>query len=110
MLTGGTLQDAHIWSLAKLITSKQQLRDLALNILKLPANIVDSALHDEKEIQNAAQKVLQTWYQGQNNRQEAYRKLYTALYNNGWRLLAGELQQWVEGTTAPSPFSETRKF
>ena len=105
-----SLQDAHIWSLAKRITSKQYLQDLGLNILKSPGYTVDSALHDEKEIQNAAHKVLKVWYQGQNNRQETYRNLYTALYSNGWKLLAGELKQWVEGTTEPSTFSETRKF
>ena len=101
-----TLEDDHIWDLAKSITSKQQLRDLALNILKIPAKRVDSALYNEREIQDAALEVLKTWQQGQNNRQEAYRNLYTALYSNGWKLLAGELKQWVEGTTARSPFSE----
>ena len=106
----GTLEDGHIWNLAKSITDKQQLRDLALNILKVPGKNVDSALYNEREIQDATQKVLQTWYQGQNNRQEAYRNLYTALYSNGWRLLAGELQHWVEGTKEVSPVLETRKF
>ena len=105
-----TLEDDHIWDLAKSITSKQQLWDLALNILKIPAKRVDSALYNEREIQDAALVVLKTWQQGQNNRQEAYRNLYTALYNNGWKLLAEELKQWVEGTTARSPFSEPRKF
>ena len=83
----GTLQDDHIWNLAKSVTSKQQLRDLALNVLKIPGYTLDSALYNEREIQDAAQKVVQTWYQGQNNRQEAYRELYPALYSNGWRFL-----------------------
>ena len=50
---GVTLEDDHIWDLAKSITSQQQLRDLALNILKIPAKRVDSALYNEKEIQDA---------------------------------------------------------
>ena len=106
----GSLEDANIWNLAKVISSKQQLRDLGLNILKVPAKTIDSALHNEREIENAANKVLQTWYQNQRNRQEAYKNLYTALLNNGWKLLAGELRQWVEGTTEPLPFSEIGKF
>ena len=104
------MEDADIWNLAKSITSKQQLRDLAMNILKIPSKTVDSALYNEREIQDAAQKVLQTWYDDQENRQEAYRNLYTALYNNGWRLLAGELKQSVEGTPEQSLLSETGKF
>ena len=109
-MTVGTLEDAHIWNLAKCITSKQQLRDLALNILKLPRYSVDASLYNEREIQDAAQKVLQTWYDNQETRQEAYRNLYIGLYSNGWRLLAGELKLWVEGATQQSLFPETRKF
>ena len=104
------MEDTHIWNLAKSITSKQQLRDLALNILKVTGKTVDSALYNEREIQDAAQKVLQTWYDNQENRQEAYRNLYKALYSNGWKLLAGELKQWVEGTTKPSPLLESKLF
>ena len=106
----GTLEDAHIWNLAKSISNKQQLRDLALNILKLPSKTVDSALYNEREIQDAAQKVLQTWYDDQENRQVAYWNLYTALYNGGWRFMAGELKQSVEGATEETQFSQTRKF
>ena len=105
-----TLEDIHIWNLAKRITNKQQLRDLALNILKIPGYSVDSALYNEREIQDAAQKVLQTWYDDQENRQEAYGNLYTGLYNNGWRFLAGELREWVEGATKQLPVSESQEF
>ena len=70
---------------------------------------MDSALYNEREIQDAAQKILQTLYQGQNNGQEAYRNLYTALHSKGWRLLAGELKQWVEETKEVSPVRENRK-
>ena len=79
------------------ITSSHLLLDLALKILKLPSKTVDSALDNEREIQVAAQIVLQTWYHNQKSKQEAYTKLYTALYSSGWRLLAGELKQLVEG-------------
>ena len=71
---------------------------------------MDSALYNEREIQDAAQKVLQTWYDNQQSRREAYRNLYTALCNNGWKLLAGELQQWEEGTKETSPLLETGKL
>ena len=105
-----TLEDGHIWNLAERITSKHDFQDLGLNILKTPGYTVDSALYDEKEIQNSAHKVLKVWYQGQNNRQEAYRNLYTALYSNGWRFLAGKLKQWVEEATKQSPLSESKKL
>ena len=71
---------------------------------------MDSALYNEREIQDAAQKVLQTWYDNQESKQEAYRNLYTALYSNGWRLLAGELKQWVTGTVDSKPPSEYREY
>ena len=41
---------------------------------------------------------------------KAYRNLSTALYSNGWKLLAGELKHWVEGTTEPSLLLETSKI
>ena len=56
-----------------------------------------------------AHKVLKTWYQSLNNRQEAYKNLYTALYSNGWSLLSGELKQWVEGTKETSPLLDSGK-
>ena len=64
---------------------------------------MDSALYNEREIQDAAQKILQTWYDNQESRQEAYRELYTGLYNNGLKLLAGELKQSVTGTVNSKP-------
>ena len=94
---------------AQRITNKNELQNLGLKVLKIAGYNVDSALYDEKDIQSSAHKVLKTWYQDQNNRQEAYRNLYTALYNYGWRLLAGELKQSVEGTTT-SPLLETSKL
>ena len=56
----GTLQEDHIWNLAKSITSRQQLRDMALNVLKIPGYTLDSALYNEIELQDAPQEVLQT--------------------------------------------------
>ena len=85
----------------KRVTNKDELRDLGLKVLKVPAYKVDSALYNENEIQNAAYELLQIWYSDQRNEGEAYRNLYNQLVKNGRELLAGELKQWVQGTTKP---------
>ena len=104
------MEDAHLLEVAQRITNQQKLQHLGLKILKIPEYNVDSALYNEREIHDAVHKVLKVWYQSQNNRQEAYRNLYTTLYSNGWKLLAGELKHWVEGTTEPSLLLETSKI
>ena len=84
--------------MAQRITNKRELQHLGLNVLKVPANKIDSALTNERDIHDAALEVLKTWYHNQESRQEAYRKLYLELVNNGRQLWANELKQSV--TTA----------
>ena len=96
--------------MAQRITDESQLRHLGLNILKLSTAKVDSALHDKKYIQDAAYKVLQTWYVDQESRQEAYRTLYIELLNNGRQLWATELKQSVTGTVDSEPLRGDRKY
>ena len=87
-----------------------ELQHLGLNILKVQANRIDSALYNERDIQEAALDVLKTWYHSQESRQEAYRNLYTELVNNGRQLWANELKQSVTGTVDSKPLSEHRKY
>ena len=89
----GILNDDHLWQLAKRITNIPELRDLGLNILKLPTYTVEAALYNEKKIQDAAFKLLQNWYDNQENKEQAYRNLYKQLVFNGQNLLAHELME-----------------
>ena len=109
-LTEGTLEDIHIWELAKRIICEAEVRDLGLKILKVEEYTVSSALYNEKGIQNAAYEILQTWYNNQRNKQEAYRTLYIELMKNERQLLAGKLKEWVQATAEPPPFSNRGKF
>ena len=109
-LAAGTLEDAHLLEVAQRITDKSELRHLGLNILKVPANKVDSTLTNERDIQDAAYTVLQTWYHNQQSRQDAYKSLYRELVNNGRQLWANELKQSVTGTVDSEPLSEHRTY
>ena len=104
------MEDTHLLEIAQKITSKSELRHLGLNILKVPANKIDSALTNERDIEEAALVVLKTWYHNQESRQEAYRNLYTELVNNRRQLWANELKQSVTGKTDSGPLSEHREY
>ena len=56
------MEDAHLLEMAQRNTDKKQLQHLGLNILKVSADKVASALYNEKDIQDAALEVLKTWY------------------------------------------------
>ena len=107
--TAGIWEDAHLFEMSLRIMDKQELQHLGLKVLKVPSHTVDSATYNEKEIQDAAHKLLKTWYQNQINREEAYKNLYTALWDNGLRLLAGDLKQLVTGAKYKTPLSEHGK-
>ena len=62
-----SLEDTHVWELAKRITSEKKLRDLGLNILRLPRYLIDSALNNNKTIELAAYETLETWREKQEN-------------------------------------------
>ena len=103
------MEDVHVWELAQRITDENELRHLGLKILKVPANEIDSALTNERDIREAALVVLKTWYKNQQSKEEAYRNLYTELVNNRRQLWANELKQSVTGTLDSKPLSEHRK-
>ena len=92
--------------MAQKITDEQELQHLGLNILKVPANKIDSTLYNKKDIQDAALEVLKTWYKNQQSKEKAYKSLYLELVNNGRQLWANELKQSVTGTVD----SKHRKF
>ena len=97
------MEDVHLLEMAQRITDKKQLQHLGLNILKVSADKLASALYNEKDIQDAALEVLKTWYDSQESREEAYRNLYTELVNNGRQLWANELKQSVTGRVDSRP-------
>ena len=103
------MEDAHLLEVAQRITDKKELQHLGLKILKVPTNRIDSALYNERDIQDAALQVLKSWYVDQQSRDEAYRKLYRELVNNGRQLWANELKQSVTGKTDPEPPCGNRK-
>ena len=53
-----------------------------------------------RAIQEAAYKVLQTWFQGKENKQQAYIKLLKALRKCGFAQIATELQESLENSSS----------
>ena len=97
----GSLTDAHILELSKRITNESELMDLGVKVLELPDFLIKTAMYDNTgKIQPATHETLSRWLKNQNNRQEAYKNLYTGLGRSGMNQLAAELKQWVERTAA----------
>ena len=96
--------------MAQRITDQKELLHLGLNILKVPANKVDSAFYNERYIQDAALYVLKTWYHNQESKEKAYRNLYRELVNNGRQLLANELKQSVTSRVDSESLYTHRKY
>ena len=73
------VNDMHIVDIAEFLTEKPQIRKLGVT-LGLKAREVDSILENNKDnINEAAYKVLQKWFQGQSNRAVAYVNLTEAM-------------------------------
>ena len=85
------MEDTQLWELAERITSEQELRDLGLNVLRLPGYKVDSALYNKKDIELAAHETLKTWMKNQETPKVVYQNLHRGLSNHGRRQLANEL-------------------
>ena len=101
------MEDAHLLEVAQRITNENELQHLGLNILKVSANEIDSALTNERDIRDAALEVLKTWYKNQESTEKAYRSLYRELVNNRRKLWANKLKQSVARKTDSS---EHRKY
>ena len=93
-----TLQDDHIWNLAKEFPEEHEIWNLGLQVLTLPGNQVASIWNKHKPEANlAARELLQKWSSQYESRREAYTCLYHALTKNGMNQRARLLKQWVEG-------------
>ena len=85
------------------ITSEKDLVEVGVKSLKLPDFIIQSALHNHKDINSAAHDVFRSWRQKQNNDQEAYITLKTSFRQHGFNNLAAVLDR--EPTTASAIFT-----
>ena len=83
--------------------------DLGIKVLKLLDFKIQSALFDHKDsIQAAAHDVIRHWSQQHLNSVDAYTALHTGLEEAQMHQLAGELQQWVQGTMNKSVLNESK--
>ena len=88
----GSVGNVHIWDLARRVTSEEELLNLGRDVLQLPEYVIRSAL-SENRYANTAVNVLEIWRKNQGTLEKAYRSLYNALLDNGWREIAQELRQ-----------------
>ena len=87
-----------MWTLAKKFTNAYDLRDLAFEGLDICGDVIDRASYkSDRDISLAAYSALKTWFQRQNNRQEAYSNLLEALRRCKFNQMANELRENVEG-------------
>ena len=92
-----SLQDDHIWNLAKRFKDQSEILNLGLQVLKLREYQVDSIWNKHKPDANlTARKLLQKWLQQFKSRTEAYTSLHDALTKNDMNQLATLLRKWVE--------------
>ena len=83
----------HVVEVADHLTEKNQVRKLGFT-LGLEVRQVDSILENNKDnINEAAYKVLQKWFQRQSNRRIAYINLNRALHANELSLVASDVFQ-----------------
>ena len=98
--------------MSQMITSTQELRELGINVLKIPENIVQTAIYDHRHssIHDASHQVLSTWQKQYQTEQEAYESLYRGLKNCQMNHLAAELKRLAsasELTTQEWRYSKT---
>ena len=94
----GSLRDSHIWDLAQRVVSEEDLLSLGRDVLQFPEYVVRSALSNNRYAIRALQ-ALEIWRKNQGTPEKAYRLLYRALRDTGWRQFAKELRHWdQEGT------------
>ena len=76
---GRELTDDKLTKLSQFITSNQELRVLAINGLGMEDYVIETELHNNKDLFSAASKVLNRWRKGITNAEIAYSKLKIAL-------------------------------
>ena len=97
----GTLKDRHVWALAKKFTNVSDLRNLTLTGLKLKGLTFDAKMYNnERDIWEAANKILQEWCVRQDNKHKAYTKLLEALKKCGFVSMANELEDFLVSSSS----------
>ncbi len=91
--------------MSKHICDQTGLLTLGVQVLGLAYHDVISAQTDSVQINAAAYKLLQSWYQQQNSAQEACQILHTRLREVNWNQLAHIL---VDGVKPSSTLSESK--
>ena len=101
VLVSVCLTDDHILELSKRISTKEQLMDFGIKVLKHRKDAITRALSDNQEkLQPATHELLSGWREKQSSQQKAYVTLHAGLKKCEMNQLAAELKRWVEGTTA----------
>ena len=103
----GTLEDSHLVHLSEMITSKAQLRSLGIIGLGLKKEVVDTALHNHRTIEDAAYNVVSTWSLQWTHRSEAFTNLIASLRKCQMNQLANELQQIKSQASSETLTTET---
>ena len=62
-------------NLARQITTQQELRNLAMLGLRVKSNVIDTKLTNERDIKEAALKVIQQWATSKEHKRAAYVEL-----------------------------------
>ena len=70
-------------NLSHQITSKQEVRMLGTTGLGVPGNVIDTSLENERDINEAAFRVLKRWYDNQEDNVNAYEQLCAILKKIG---------------------------
>ena len=108
-----SLTDSHILELSRRITDAEELWNLGVMVLGLPEHEIRSAQTKyHPDFNQTAHHLLTTWLRQQEDQQEAYTALLTALRGcQGMQDLARCLRVWVEGSEmAPGPVLGESKF
>ena len=104
------LTDELLLNLSKRITDEEELMDIGVKVLRLPEYEIQSALHDKKDIQPAAQKVFKSWLKKQENREKAFTAIRRSLQENGMNLLANVLSSSVQGSRIRPKLSDNSGY
>ena len=102
-----TLQDEDILNVGQKVTDYGTLRELAYRGLKLKSHHIESAItNKQNDIHSAANDLLHIWFKSQNDEEEAFRNLHTALEECQLIRLANELVKGTRKGVQEKPLTE----
>ena len=79
---------------SKWFTNEGEVKELGIKVLKLPKDVVRTAIYNHRHnINDASFDVLSTWRKQQAMEQEAFTHLYTQLKKNKMNELAAQLEK-----------------